>query len=269
MTVNNNFLFNTAQSICTKPWEYYVEPFKVCNGVYYVGISWVASYLIDTGDGLILIDCLFRETLYQLFENIRKLGFSPKDIKKLLISHGHADHCGAARDIKEYTGCDIYFPREDLFMLENWEEYVFPVGEFIPFFPDYAYVDGGCINLGNCSIKTIKTPGHTMGTTSFFFQVRDGGERLTLAMHGGLGGNTLDVEYLTSHNLPLSLRDQYVYSLQSVMDIPVDIVLPSHPTMQGDIVSKSKDIGEDAPQKYIDKSAWKALLTSKLNNFTH
>lgn len=80
-----------------EPWTLAQKPFKVIENVYFVGNTWVSVYLIDTPEGLILIDCAYEENLYLLIDSIRGLGFDPKDIRHLLISHGHFDHCGAAR----------------------------------------------------------------------------------------------------------------------------------------------------------------------------
>ena len=69
-----------------------MEPYQVVPGVYYVGNKYVGSYLLDTDAGLILIDAALQETDYLLLESIRKVGYDPAKIKKLLISHGHIDH---------------------------------------------------------------------------------------------------------------------------------------------------------------------------------
>ena len=70
------------EQCCRRPWETYIEPIKMAPGVYYIsGNNWVACYLIDTGDGLILIDTAMHETAYLLIENVRKLGYEPSDIK--------------------------------------------------------------------------------------------------------------------------------------------------------------------------------------------
>ena len=86
------------------PWDYIVEPFPVADHVYYVGNRWVGSYLLDSGEGLILIDCAMPQTLYLLLDGIRSLGYDPHDIRLLLISHAHYDHAGAAEALRRYTG---------------------------------------------------------------------------------------------------------------------------------------------------------------------
>ena len=70
-----------------EPWTLAQKPFKVIENVYFVGNTWVSVYLIDTPEGLILIDCAYEENLYLLIDSIRGLGFDPKDIRHLLISY--------------------------------------------------------------------------------------------------------------------------------------------------------------------------------------
>ena len=82
------------EDICERPFEYAVEPFHIAGNLYYVGNSWVSVYLIDTGEGLILIDTAMPQTVYLTLEGIRRLGFNPKDIRLILLSHAHYDHCG-------------------------------------------------------------------------------------------------------------------------------------------------------------------------------
>ena len=105
---------------CRTPWVSYLPPFRMAPGVYYVsGNDWVACYLIDTGAGLILIDTAMHETCYLMLECIRSLGYDPMDIKKILLTHAHADHIGAARTMKELTGARVYLGERDLFMIHE------------------------------------------------------------------------------------------------------------------------------------------------------
>jgi len=105
---------------CRHPWESYLPPIKMAPDVYYIsGNDWVACYLIDTGDGLILIDTAMHETAYLMIENIRKLGYELTNIKKILLTHAHIDHIGAARTMKELTGARIYLGEPDMLFLRE------------------------------------------------------------------------------------------------------------------------------------------------------
>ena len=97
------------------PWILDHKGFRVIENVYYVGNSWVSSYLLDTKKGLVLIDCAMQENLYQLVDEMRSLGFDPHKIKYLLLSHGHFDHVGAARAIQEMSGCETWIGQDDAY----------------------------------------------------------------------------------------------------------------------------------------------------------
>lgn len=218
----NNFIEN--------PWLTQMDPYQVVPNVYYIGNKYVGSYLLNTDRGLILIDVTMQETAYLLFESIRKLGFNPAKIKKVLISHGHIDHCGAARLVQEYSGCDIYFPIGDTFFLTERRDLILREDR-VPEFKVtnyYDYSDSGVINFGNIRIKPVHTPGHTPGCTSFLLSVNCGKENLLLGMHGGLGLNGLSLAELEENRLPLSLQEDYLHSLEKIAKEPVDIVIPSH-----------------------------------------
>ncbi len=76
----------------SRPWEGYMKPFRIWGPVYFVGTRPASSHLIDTGDGLILLDAGYPHSLNLVFEGIRTLGFDPHDIRIVLLSHGHYDH---------------------------------------------------------------------------------------------------------------------------------------------------------------------------------
>ncbi|MGW8115282.1 MBL fold metallo-hydrolase [Caproicibacterium sp. NSD3] len=216
----NNFIKN--------PWLTQMDPYQVVPNVYYIGNKYVGSYLLNTNSGLILIDVTMQETAYLLFESIRKLGFDPANIKKVLISHGHIDHCGAARLVQEYSGCDIYFPIGDLFFLTKRRDLLL-CEDRVPTFKVTGYYDySNIMDFGNIRIKPVHTPGHTPGCTSFLLSVNCGKENLLLGMHGGLGLNGLSLAELEENRLPLSLQEDYLHSLEKIAKEPVDIVIPSH-----------------------------------------
>jgi metallo-beta-lactamase class B len=249
-----------------KEWETLQEPFQMAPSVYYVGTSFVGSYLIDTGDGLILIDQLFAESVYMLFESIRKLGFNPKDIKMLLVSHGHFDHCGGTRLVKEYTKAPVYMAKEDDRMKEEHPEWVhLGYQNWIDFSVDVHYRDDTPVQLGNFSIQTKHTPGHTPGTTSFFFETKDQkGKTYRCGLHGGIGLNTLVSSFYEEYPLwPKDMPEKFRDSLKHVMNEGVDIPLPSHPN-QIAILDKAGTYNEDH-NPFVNPAAWKKLLSDRMD----
>ena len=76
------------------PWLEDKAPFQIMKNVYFVGVDWVSAFLLDTSEGLVLIDCAMQETFYLLVDSIHGLGFDPRRIKKLLLTHAAQHRTG-------------------------------------------------------------------------------------------------------------------------------------------------------------------------------
>ena len=100
------------------PEDYYIKPFKIIGDVFYVGDAKVCSHLIDSGDGLILIDTGYIHTAHMFINAIWQAGFNPKYVKFILHTHGHYDHYGATVALQKLYGCRTYLSRADARMLE-------------------------------------------------------------------------------------------------------------------------------------------------------
>ncbi|MCR5034290.1 MAG: MBL fold metallo-hydrolase [Clostridia bacterium] len=242
------------------PWLLQCDPFKVSPHVYYVGNTWVGAYLIDTGDGLALIDTLIFEDAYQLFENIYKLGFNPKDIKNILLTHCHIDHVGGVNPIVSVSGAKVWLSREDEIFADhpfNKKEGIFKVTEFRK--PDCYFSDDEPLVLGNIVIRTKLCPGHTPGTTSFFIEDHDeNGRKLVVGLHGGVGVNTMSDKYFEENDLDPILRKQFIEGCEAMKSIHVDISIPSHPA-HGDLMNRiSSDPMDYTP--LIDEKEWAHFL---------
>jgi metallo-beta-lactamase class B len=155
------------------------EPFHVIDQVYYVGTKGLASWLIRTPKGHILIDGGAPENAPLIAANIKALGFQLSDVKILLNSHAHFDHAGGLAALKAESGAKLYASAADRPALEHGN-YAGSEDEHSFDFPrvavDKVIRDGERVSLGGVTLTTVLTPGHSPGCTSFEMTVRDQGK---------------------------------------------------------------------------------------------
>ena len=156
------------------------EPFQIFDNLYFVGIGEVASYVIETSDGLILIDTLWDLDGFTeyLLGNIREVGLDPMDIRYVLILQGHRDHYGGAPALQEIIDAQFGTAEEDRKMM------VADFGEYAPRI-DFIIDEGDSLTLGDTTLDFEITPGHTPGTTSIRLSVFDNGTEHLAYFHGG------------------------------------------------------------------------------------
>lgn len=194
------------------PWEGQIPPFKIIGNAYFAGTYQASSHLIDTGEGLILIDTGYANSLYLLIDSIYSLGFNPRHVKYILHSHWHGDHTEATKALVELSGAKTFIGAKDA---EKVKKY---------FTPDVLINDGDIITLGNTSIRCIDTPGHTEGCISFFFDAKSGNEKYKVGMFGGAGANTLQKGCFDYPDC----REDYIKSLDRLRGEMVDVFIGNH-----------------------------------------
>lgn len=170
-----------------------IEPYKAFDNVYYVGICWVSAWLITSPKGHVLIDTLYGPYTLPMLENIRRLGFDPKDIRQVVVTHGHFDHAGGAVTLKAELP-DARFAMT----AEGWREAAESAAQsaarpdrWSMVDQDIVLTDGQVLQVGDIRIQAFETPGHTMGTASFAFDAFDGVTRHRAFTVGGLGLNAI------------------------------------------------------------------------------
>jgi len=169
-----------------------VEPYRAFDNVYYVGICWVSAWLITSPNGHVLIDTLYGPFTSQMLGNIRALGFDPRDIKLVVVTHGHFDHAGGMGQLKSELAPGTRFAMTR----EGWREAAedsvsHPRFPWKMIEPDIVLADGQTVIGGDVAIQAFETPGHSMGTASFAFDARDGARSYRAFTVGGLGLNRI------------------------------------------------------------------------------
>ena len=242
----------------------YHKPFHVIENIYYVGNDWTASYLLDTKEGLVLIGATMSQTADMLTDSIKSLGFDPKKIRRLLITHGHYDQCGGAKMIHDLSGCEIWLGRHDEFFFTQRRDMIM-FEKTVPDFPITNFYDySSVIDCGDIQIKPMHCPGHTPGTTSLFFDIQHKGRTLACAHHGGIGSSFLARDVMARSGIPMSMRDNYLASIDKVRNIHVDVVLPGYPgRFKGFDFWKAAESDDGSGDNFIDSQAWEKMLDAK------
>ena len=158
-------------------------PHKIFGNLYYVGTRSLASFLITTPQGHILINSDYERNVPAVRQSIEALGFKYTDIKILLGSHAHADHMEGDALVKQLTGAQVMAMAEDVPALEAMK----PGGKPHPI--DRVLHDGDKVELGGMTLTAHLTPGHTRGCTTWTFNVAEGNRNLSVLIIGSVGVN--------------------------------------------------------------------------------
>ena len=207
-----------------RQWNQPVEPFRIAENLYYVGASDIASYLITTSEGHILIDGGFVETAPQIEANISKLGFKVEEVKILLNSHAHFDHAGGLAALKARSGAKLFASAPDATLLESGGKGDFRFGDegqFPPVVVDRRLADGEAVTLGGATLTARLTPGHTRGATTWTFKA--GSFDVVLVSSASI----LDYRFVGKESYP-GIAADFERTFAVLEALPVQIFLAPH-----------------------------------------
>jgi metallo-beta-lactamase class B len=163
--------------------NWYAPSFKVFDNLYWLGTRQHSSWALQTSAGIIIIDTNFAwATRPEIIEGMTKLGLKPEDIKYVIISHAHGDHDQGAAELQERYSAQVVMGAPD------WDATLkrpatAPGG--VPKRDISVGPEGRKLTLGDTSVEIIPTPGHTPGTLSYIFPVKDQGKPVMVAYSGG------------------------------------------------------------------------------------
>jgi metallo-beta-lactamase class B len=242
-----------------------VAPIKVFDNLYYVGPGAVSVWLIPTTDGLILVDSAQEPLVDHVIDSIRKAGFDPKNIKYILLSHGHLDHFGGAARIQALSGARVATLEEDWQSIEK--AFGAPANPNRPLGPvlkrDMVIKEGDTVTLGKTSLKVYKLPGHTAGSPSFEFTVYDNGKPHKAFLFGGPGqrnGVQGGTQFLASIR---RLKSEF-----ADVEVPVHVHswLTTYPWAGGGTVfepaQKLAQRKPGEPHPFVNNAAWRQWLNT-------
>jgi metallo-beta-lactamase class B len=258
-------LFAQASPDWTEPFP----PYRIIGNIYYVGSRGLASYLITTPRGDILINSDLETSVPQIRASVEKLGFHFKDIKILLISHAHWDHAAGSAQIKEMTGATYMVMDADVPVIEAGGKGDFmygnnPGSRFQPTKVDHVLHDGDTVSLGGTVLIAHLTPGHTKGCTTWTLQVRDAGKTYHVVI---VGSTNVNPGYkLVNNALYPQIAQDYERTFRVLKSLPCDVFLGAHGSYYG-MEAKYARRKPGAPNPFIDPEGYRRFVAQKEQDF--
>ncbi len=225
-------------------------PHRIAGNLYYVGSESLASFLIATPEGHILINTNWEDSVEILRASVEDLGFNFEDIEIILGSHAHGDHMQGDALVKELTGASVMAMADDIPGLLRIQ----PGGKPHPV--DRVLEDGDEVMLGGSTLVARLTPGHTPGCTTWTMAVEEGDETYNVVIVGSMGSNP-GFQFVNNTTNP-TIVDQYKKGFSVLSSLSVDIPLASHPAMYN-MADKYKRLGQ-SPNPYIDPEGYRAEI---------
>ncbi|WP_273425098.1 MBL fold metallo-hydrolase [Curvibacter lanceolatus] len=206
-------------------------PGQAFDNLYYVGSAWVSAWVLKTSDGLILIDALnnAQEATELVEGGMRRLGLDPAQIRYVLVTHGHGDHYGGAQMLADRYHARVVASEIDWKMMETTLEFDSRLWDRPPR-RDIAVRDGDTLTLGDTTVRFVITPGHTLGTITPVFEVRDKGQKHTAMIWGGTAFN---------FGRDMARLDSYIAQTERMRQLSaqwgIDVPLSNHPGYDGTV----------------------------------
>ena len=225
-------------------------PHRIAGNLYYVGSQSLASFLVTTPEGHILINTNWEDAVPNLRKSVEDLGFDFEDIEIILGSHAHGDHMEGDALVKELTGGRVMAMAEDVPLLERMR----PGDKPHPV--DRVLQDGDEVSLGGTTLVARRTPGHTPGCTTWTLTVEENGERYDVVIIGSMGSNP-GFQFVNNPTNP-TIAEQYQQGFAVLRSLSPDIPLASHPAMYG-MVAKYERIGQ-GPNPFVDPDGYWAEI---------
>jgi metallo-beta-lactamase class B len=260
-----------SHSLAQNPpdWTEPFPPFRIAGNLYYVGSKGLASYLVATPQGNILINSDLEADLPIIEASIAKLGFRFKDTKVLLISHAHFDHDAGSARIKELTSARYMVMDADVPVVESGGKSDFQYGNrpdflYRPVKVDRVLHDGDEVKLGGTVLVAHLTPGHTKGCTTWTMKVSDSGKTYNAVIVGSPYVNP-GYKLVRNQNYP-QIAEDYERMWRVLKSLPCDLFLGAHGSYFGleEKYARLKDGGE---HPFVDPDGYKKFIAQAEQDF--
>ena len=253
----------------TNDWLEPFPPFRIAGNLYYVGSHGLASYLVTTPEGHILINSNLEKSVPMLRASIEKLGFKYTDVKILLISHAHWDHNAGSALIKKETGAKYMVMAEDVSAVESGGKTDFNYGnDKGSYYPatkvDRTLRDKEEVKLGGTVLVAHLTAGHTKGCTTWTMKVGDGGKALDAVI---VCSPNVNPGYKLVDNAAYpGIADDYARMFKTLASLPCDLFLGAHGSYY-DMEAKYGRTQKGDTSAFVDPAGYKKFIAAKTAEF--
>ena len=212
-------------------WTEPFPAFRIADNLYYVGTKGLASYLITSQRGHILINSDLESNVPQIKASVEQLGFDFADVRILLVSHAHWDHVAGSALVKRLTGARYFVMDGDVSVVESGGKTDFHYGnpakeDYPPVKVDRVLHDGDTVSLGGNTLIARLTPGHTKGCTTWIMKARDNGKTYNVVIVGSPNVNP-GFKLVDNDRYPAIAAD-YERTFRVLKSLPADIFLGAH-----------------------------------------
>jgi len=250
-------------------WTEPFPPYKIVGNVYYVGSRGLASYLITTSQGHILINSSLESSVPLIRDSVEKLGFHFSDVKILLISHAHWDHAAGSVEVTRRTGAKYMVMDADVPVIESGGKVDFQYGNspgtlYPPAKVDRVLHDGDEVMLGDVALTAHLTPGHTKGCTTWTLTAREGGKTYNLVIVGSPNVNP-GYRLVNNPKYPQIAAD-YERMFRVLKQLPCDIFLGAHGNYF-DMEAKYAKLKAGGANPFIDPDGYRNYVSQKEQAF--
>jgi metallo-beta-lactamase class B len=244
-------------------------PFHIAGNLYYVGTDDLASYLVVTPKGNIIINSDLEANVPMIKASIEKLGFKYSDTKILLISHAHFDHAAGSELIKQQTKAKYMVMDADVPLVQSGGKSDFHYANdstmhFPPSTVDKVLHDGDKVNLGGTQLTAHLTAGHTKGCTTWTIRVIEHGKPYQAVIVGSLNVNP---GYKLVHNTTYpNIAQDYRNAINKLKSLHCDIFLGAH-AMYFNLKNKYAMLKNNTTNAFIDPAGYKNHIAQKEQEF--
>lgn len=252
-------------------WTTPIAPFHIAGNLYYVGSQDLASYLIVTPQGDILINSNLQSSVPLIRHSVEQLGFHFKDIKILLISHAHFDHDSGSAEILRETHAKYRVMDGDVSVVESGGRTDFAYGNspYPAAKVDRVLHDGDTVRLGGTVLVAHKTPGHTRGCTTWTMRVEEHGRKLDVVIVGSWNVNP-GYRLVDRPNRPASypgIAQDFRHTFALLKSLPCDVFLGAHGAYFN-MLAKLNRLESDANGNvWIDPQGYRAAVQEREHAF--